>query len=199
LVVDQWRTTFHLSDFYYTFLSLPERNITMIWRRKNKKDKEEERPEPRGDFIFEVEEMLNHFMKIQEEMLKDLVKSGGEIYTRRITLGPDGQPKVEEFVNGQPANSLKGHPLLQESGEAEVIESKDKVVVTVEIPGVKREELKVTLKNKVKLVVDKAGERVEVNLPGPVEPESVRLKNGVLVCTFRKGYKESVEELKVEG
>jgi len=25
-----------------------------------------------------VEEMLNHFMKIQEEMLKDLVKSGGD-------------------------------------------------------------------------------------------------------------------------
>lgn len=138
----------------------------MFGRKKDKKDKNEK--DDYQDPLMDLDEVLNQFLKMQEEMLKGFMGNGEvRTYTRRVTVGPDGQPKVEEFVNGLPVSN-QGQSEIKT--EPEVVESGDKVIVTVEVPEARKEELKVTLKNKTKLVIENKGDKTEVSLPGPSEP-----------------------------
>ncbi|MCH1772138.1 MULTISPECIES: Hsp20/alpha crystallin family protein [Metallosphaera] len=178
-------------------------------RKKDKKKQDESNEDTRPVDIensgpayspfADFDEIFNQFLKMQEEMLKQLMENGEvRTYTRRVTVGPDGQPRVEEYVNGVPVSELKEKDVEPPEGDFEVVESGDKVIVTMEIPGVRKEDIQVSLKNKVKLLVEWNGKKREISLPGPVEPMSVKLNNGVLVCTFRKAYKDKVDKLQIE-
>ncbi|QKR00641.1 Hsp20/alpha crystallin family protein [Metallosphaera tengchongensis] len=182
----------------------------MFWRKKDKKEKEnrkiqddeptrEIRVDPDSTEFHEFDELFDNLTRLTEEMFKTVMdpNSGFTTYTRRVTMGPDGKPRVEEFVNGTPVGQV-----LQEGDaevpDVEVVESGDKVIATVEVQGSSKEQVKATLKNNVKLIVETKGGRTEVNLPGPVEPLSAKLNNGVLVCTFKKNYSNSEQVIKVE-
>ncbi len=111
----------------------------------------------------------------------------------KVTVGPDGKPKVEKIVNGVPVEENESKEI-----DSEVIESGDKVIVTMELPGEEKDKLSLKLKNKVKLIVtSESGLRKEVTLPGPVSPISATLKNGVLSCTFHKDYMDDEEEIRL--
>ncbi|BCS93488.1 hypothetical protein L3N51_01766 [Metallosphaera sp. J1] len=169
--------------------------------KKKDKKKDEENNEQTGpvDPFSSFDDIFNQFLKMQEEMIKQLMESGDvRTYTRRVTIGPDGQPRIEEYVNGVPISQVKEKEVEPPEGDFEVVESGDKVIVTLEVPGAKKEEIQATLKNKVKLIVEWNGRKSEISLPGPVEPVSTKLNNGVLVFTFKKAYKDGEEKLKIQ-
>jgi HSP20 family protein len=133
----------------------------------------------------------------REQKLPDgtQVKSCGPfVYGYSVTVGPDGKPKVTEFGNLTPETSA-GKPQLdtEEKREplADVIPGDKEVRVIVELPGVEKEEIKLSgTADKLTISVD-APERKyykEIELPAKVDTKQAtsKYKNGVLDITIPK-------------
>ncbi|BBG24811.1 Hsp20/alpha crystallin family protein [Sulfuracidifex tepidarius] len=168
----------------------------MFGRKKkdNKDDKKDDAVQPSDPFMDMFEKMIKDQEEIIRSMFGDIDNNFSHSVVTRVSVGPDGKPKVEKFVNGVPVTQEES-----EDVEPEIVESGDKVVFTMELPGVSKDKLSVRLKNKVKLIVStEDGFRREVSLPGSVSLISARFKNGVLSCTFHKEYVESEEEIHLD-
>ncbi len=170
------------------------------------------------EMMKEVEKMFEESMKEMEENVpKELVREiklpdgtvrkewGPFVYGYSLTIGPEGKPVFREFGNVKP--SLTGGKLsLRDEREPliDVISSDDEVKVIAEIPGVSKENIKVTAtENNVTLDTDTPERKYhkETELPDAVEPNTARstYKNGVLEITFkRKKKKELGVSIKVE-
>ncbi len=140
------------------------------------------------------EEMEREFRKIFEESKGEI--RGPYVYGIRITIGPDGIPKVEEF--GNIARGRRGRPLIKEEMEplVDVIERGDEIWVVADVPGVPKENIDVKVTEKT-LTIRAQNERKYykvVELPAEVIPESAKAsyKNGVLEVRLKK--KTSTEE-----
>ena len=148
------------------------------------------------EFFREFEE---RFARIEEEMEREfrkMVEEGrGEIrgpyvYGIRISIGPDGIPRVEEF--GNIARGRRGRPLIREEMEplVDVIERDDEVWVVADVPGVPKENIDVKVTERtvtIKAHNDRKYYKV-VDLPVEVIPESAKAsyKNGVLEVRIKK-------------
>jgi HSP20 family protein len=137
------------------------------------------------------------------------VKSWGPfVYGYSVTVGPDGKPKVTEFGNLKPETNT-GKPQLdaEEKREAlaDVIPGENEIRVIVELPGVEKEDIKLSGKaDKLTISVD-AHERKyykEVQLPTKVDIKKAtsKYKNGVLDITVPKKKEEQTksEPIKIE-
>ena len=134
---------------------------------------------------------------IKEETLPDgtKVKTGGPfVYGYSMTIGPDGKPKVREFGNFKVEPQLE-KPQVDVKEEREpltdVIDVDDKVRVIVELPGVQKENIKLSgTDDKLTISVDTPQHKYfkEVELPAKVDTEKATLeyKNGVLDITVPK-------------
>jgi len=134
---------------------------------------------------------------IREETLPDgtKVKTGGPfVYGYSMTIGPDGKPKVREFGNLKAEPQLE-KPQLDVKKEREsltdVIDADDKVRVIVELPGVQKENIKLSgTDDKLTISVDTPQHKYfkEVELPAKVDTEKAtsEYKNGVLDITVPK-------------
>jgi HSP20 family molecular chaperone IbpA len=170
----------------------------MFGKKKNNNNNKDSNSKDNGNnFNDPFAELFERMIKEQEELLRSMFgdfPSASNSVVTKVTVGPDGKPKVEKFVNGVPVEEE-----TQNDIEPELVESGDKVIVTMELPNMKKENISVKLKNKTKLIVmTEDGLRKEVQLPGPVSPLSARYKNGVLSCTFHKDYQDSEENIVVE-
>jgi HSP20 family protein len=107
----------------------------------------------------------NAFKNVQDQAPKDLVKEyqtpgGGRvreygpfIYGYSMTVGPDGKPKVREFGNVKsPFSSSKQgsfftRPLISSEREplADITTTDKEVKVAVEMPGVSKENIKISI------------------------------------------------------
>ncbi|MBN1784951.1 MAG: Hsp20/alpha crystallin family protein [Candidatus Bathyarchaeota archaeon] len=147
----------------------------------------------------------------REQKLPDgtQVKSWGPfVYGYSVTVGPDGKPKVTEFGNLKPETST-GKKLVdfEEKREAlaDVIPGENEIRVIVELPGVEKEDIKLSGKaDKLTISVD-ANERKyykEVELPTKVDIKKAtsKYKNGVLDITIPKKKEEQTksEPMKIE-
>ncbi len=161
------------------------------------KDRNRRRKNP-FDFInddeFEriFEEMQRIFDSIDlREMIEDMLRNGFDsnkrfIHGFSLNIGSDGKPKLQEFGN-RSIKSPEGEPILSDEREplTDVIESDDHVSVTVEIPGVEKEDidLKITEK-KLEIRVNNPTRKYHkiVNIPCDVKPNTTKAtyKNGVL-------------------
>ncbi len=159
--------------------------------------------------IFDIfDEILREFERemadIEEEFERLARERPGNVlgpyyYGVRITIGPDGVPRVEEFGN---IKRVGGRPVISEEAEplVDVIEHDDEVIVVAELPGVDKEKIKVRA-TEDKLIINAENHRKYhkvVELPAKVDPNSAKAsyRNGVLEVKLKK--KESKKEEGVE-
>jgi len=157
------------------------------------------------EMIREMEEEMERF---EREFMRLAKEEGSKVYGPyvygfRITIGPDGVPRIEEFGN---VRNYKGKPIISEEREplVDVIEKGDEIRVVAEVPGVSKDQIKVKVTGK-KLVIQAQGEDrkyyKEVELPTEVDEKSAKAtyNNGVLQIVLKKKQtEEKGTEIKVE-
>jgi len=164
------------------------------------------------EIVRELEEEFARLMEEDiEEMLRRARESGVKVkgpyfYGVRITVGPDGVPRVEEFGNIKVTRT--GRPVIREEIEpmVDVIEHEDEVWVVADMPGVEKDKIKVRVSPDGRKLIIRAedGKKYykEVELPVEVDPKSAKAtyKNGVLEVKLKKsaGKDEGGYEVKVE-
>ncbi len=142
------------------------------------------------DYFNEVfEDMRKQMEKLFSGALKDLETGKPYVWGYSFRIGPDGKPDFQQFGD---TGALK--PWTTESRReplTDVIEREDSISITVELPGVEREEIGLSTTSKKAIIeVDNPERRYykEVDLPSPVDPDSVKatFRNGVLDITLIK-------------
>ncbi|MCE4615336.1 MAG: Hsp20/alpha crystallin family protein [Desulfurococcales archaeon] len=167
--------------------------------------------------IFDLmDEMMNEFMKefttdftdIEKE-LEDMVKKGyvkgPYVYGVRVTIGPDGVPKVEEFGNvkregDKPVVTNEIEPLV------DVFEDNGEIIVVAEVPGVSKEDIELKVTSRELIIRAKGKDKKyykTIDLPKEVIPEKAKAsyKNGVLEVRLKAKetrQKDEGVEVKVE-
>jgi len=169
------------------------------------------RGSPFGPWGFpDIDEMMREmekafakqFKDIERELPRSLVREsktpdggvkkeiGPFVYGYSVTIGPDGKPVVREFSN---VRSGEGKPwkAIQDKREplVDVVSSGKEVRVIAEMPGVKKEDINVTVNERSVIIsVDKEerGYYKELELPGNVDPKGARsnYNNGILEVTI---------------
>jgi HSP20 family protein len=170
------------------------------------------------DLMEEMEKAFSaQFKELEKELPKGLVREnqlpdgstkkeiGPIVYGYSVTIGPDGKPVVREFGNvrrgeGTPWKELqdKREPLV------DVVTSKQDIKVIAELPGVKKEDISITVAEKSVVISVDTEERKyykELQLPATVDAGGAHstYNNGVLEITLPlKSSGGSGVKLKVE-
>ena len=183
------------------------------------------RGSPFGPWGFpDIDEMMREMERAFSEQFKDLEKElpknlvresrtpdggvkkefGPIVYGYSVTIGPDGKPVVREFGN---VRSGEGKPwkAVQDKREplVDVVNSGKEVRVIAEMPGVKKEDINVTVnENSIVISVDSGGRGYykELNLPSIVDPKGARstYNNGVLEVTIPRSSGQGGVKLRVD-
>ena len=165
------------------------------------------------DFIRDLlddDRVMDDIRRMAEEMMKMFTNAQpGKrfVHGYKIQLGPDGKPKIEDFGN-KPIKSPKGEPIISEEREplTDIIEGDDDVAVTVEIPGVEKEDIDLNVtKENIEIRVDTPQRKYHksLDLPCDVLPKTTKAtyKNGILDVVIKRsekkkpgsGYKVNIE------
>lgn len=169
------------------------------------------RGSPFGPWGFpDIDEMMREMERAFSEQFKDLEKElpkslvresrtpdggvkkeiGPIVYGYSVTIGPDGKPVVREFGN---VRSGEGKPwkAIQDKREplVDVVNSDKEVRVIAEMPGVRKEDISVTVNEKSMVISVDSEDRgyyKELDLPGIVDPKGARsaYNNGILEVTI---------------
>lgn len=144
--------------------------------------------------------MMNHFM---EQAMKGAGATGQDpfVYGFSMRLGPDGRPHIQEFGNTKPFT-----PAAEEGREplTDVIEGKDAISVTAELPGVEKGDINLHVAEESVTLSVKSGRRYakEIRLPAPVLPSTAQAtyKNGILDITIKRagGPKDSGQRVRID-
>ena len=149
----------------------------------------------------------DQFKNIEDKVPKDLVREyetpeGGKVrevgpivYGYSMTIGPDGKPHIREFGNvksfpgkgffEQPSLSAEREPLV------DVSSTEKEVKVVAEMPGVKKENIKINAyENTVEIISDDPQRKYHrtIDVPEDIDIESAKsnYNNGILEITFKK-------------
>ncbi len=131
---------------------------------------------------------------VTEEDTKDgkVRKYGPFVYGFSYTKKPGEDPEVREFGNVKPSGRGKIRPA--QSGEreplTEVVDLGEKYEVTVEMPGVKKDDIELSATEE-RLKVETSGDRKfkkSVSFEERIDPEAVEanFKNGILTVELEK-------------
>ncbi|MFW6117629.1 MAG: archaeal heat shock protein Hsp20 [Thermoproteota archaeon] len=167
------------------------------------------------DMFREMEEMMGReFEELSEKAPKDLVRErrlpdgtkvkswGPFVYGYSVTMGPDRKPQVREFGNIKPGSRM-GKPSLDLKEEREplvdIMEDDGELRVVVELPGVKKEDIKLHgTEDSLTVSVDTPQRkyRKNIDLPAKINLKQAEssYNNGVLEIILPK-----VEEEEPEG
>lgn len=172
-----------------------------------RKDRNRRRKNPFDIFGFEdeFERMFRDMERMMERafhMSSDKLEPG-KSFVRGFSfrVGPDGRPHIEEFGNHQ-ISSDKGETSISDEREplTDVMESTHDISVTVELPGVEKEDidLRVT-KHELEIIVDTPQRKYHktVDFSGEVKPKTTQAtyKNGILdVVVQRKQEKQEEDD-----
>jgi HSP20 family protein len=181
-----------------------------------------------GTDIFDVDNVFKEMEEMITKQFEELSKTAPEslqreqtlpdgtkvqsfgpfVYGYSMTVGPDGKPHVEEFGNFKADSQLgKPHLEVKENREplADVIESDGKITVIVELPGVEKDEIKLSgTEDTLTISVDTLEHKFfkELELPAKVEIKQAKsqYRNGVLEVTLPKTKKEKTksQNIKIE-
>ena len=154
------------------------------------------------DMMKEMERAFSEqFKELEKELPKGLVREsktpeggtkkeiGPIVYGYSVTIGPDGKPVVREFGN---VRKGEGTPwkAIDDSREplVDVVSSDKEVRVIAEIPGVKKEDIELTIDEK-SLEISVEGDRryhKQLELSSVVDPKGAKssYNNGVLEVTI---------------
>jgi HSP20 family protein len=157
-----------------------------------------------------IEKMFEEsYEEMETKAPKDLVREyktseglkvkefGPLVYGYSMTVGPDGKARVKEFGNVKPPHNLGpgsvAKPLI--SGEREplvdVITTDNEVKVTVEMPGIAKENIKLNAyENNVEVKSEDPQRKyhrvIDIPLEADIETVKSSYKNGILEIIFRK-------------
>ena len=169
----------------------------------DKKDKVKRRRDPFDIFGFDDrffdeffnDPVMDDFKRMAEEMIRILSNAKpGKSYVHGYSLriGPDGKPRLEEFGNHR-IKSSKGKSMISEDREplTDVIEGKEEVSVTVEIPGVEKDDIDLQITEKQLEITVEAPQRKyhkKIDLPVKVKPKTTKAtyKNGILDVVIKR-------------
>lgn len=155
------------------------------------------RRDPFGD-IFGIPDIGKEFERMQrlmdEMMSKGFNRSDRDpfVYGFSVRTGPSGEPRIQEFGNAKDY-------FLEKHGDSErsewtpltdVQESDDNVLVTIDIPGVEKEDIDIEVKDS-KMVLNVEGKRrygTTIDLPCIVDvnDSEANYNNGVLEVKLKK-------------
>ncbi len=168
-----------------------------------------------GDDEFEriFDEMQKMFENVNfKDLMEDMLRNGIEPNKRfirgfSVNIGPDGKPKIQEFGN-RPIRSPKGTSTISDEREplTDIIEGDSDIAITIEIPGVEKDNINLNVTEETLEIKVDAPERKYhkvVNLPNKVKTKSTKAtyKNGILDIVLDKkdkkksgsGYKVSIK------
>jgi HSP20 family protein len=184
-------------------------------------------------FFREFEEMRRDMERMFEEAFRDidsvpreLIKeyetpTGGKVrelgpfvYGYSMTIGPDGKPKVKQFGNvrslggrgGGGAGGGMTAPMLTAEREplADVTTTDKDVKVTVEMPGISKQDIKISAyEDSVEVSTAEAAPkkyRRLIELPPETDIESAKstYTNGILEIKFKKRGKPKGREIRID-
>jgi HSP20 family protein len=170
---------------------------------------------PRGRWPFTRMWMFGNMMEsafeeLSKKVTKDLVRErtlpsgavvkelGPFVYGYSMTVGPDGKARIREFGNVK-AETQKGQPKLDLKEKREplvdVLTTDDEVKIIVELPGVSKDDIKLTgTEDSLAVSVDTTERKYykKLGLPAKADPKTAESKyiNGVLEITIKKLEKE---------
>jgi HSP20 family protein len=149
--------------------------------------------------IFNDDKIMDDIKKMAEEMMKmfsNAQPGKPVVHGYKILFGPDGKPKIEDFGN-KSAKTPSGEPTISEEVEplTDIIEGKDDVAITVDIPGVEKSDIDlVATENTLEINVDSPKRKYHkvIDLPCSVKTKSTKAtyKNGVLDIVLDKKEKK---------
>lgn len=119
------------------------------------------------------------------------------VYGFKLRVGPDGRPQFESFGNTHPTvDTTEGGAAVQVGARepmTDLIESDHEIAVTVELPGVAKEDINLHVAADAVTIKVPAGERhpayhKAIRLPAPVKADSAEAtyKNGILDITLQR-------------
>ena len=165
------------------------------------------------DFINDLlndDRVMDDIRRMTEEMMKMFSQAQpGKpvVHGFKIQFGPDGRPRIEDFGNRH-MKTDKGEAVISEEREplTDIIEGDDDVAVTVEIPGVEKEDIDLNVTNDaLEIKVDATNRKYhkKLDLPCGVVPKTTKAtyKNGILDVVIKRkdkkkpgsGYKVNIE------
>ncbi len=160
--------------------------------------------------IFNDDQLNDDIRKMTEEMMKlfsNAQPGKSVVHGFKVQFGPDGKPHIEDFGNKQ-TRSPEGELAISDEIEplTDIIEGDDSVSITVEVPGVNRDNIDLTAtEDALEITVDSPKRKYHkvIDLPCRVKTKSTRAtyKNGVLDIVLDKkekkkdssGYRVSIE------
>lgn len=151
------------------------------------------------DRIFrEMEHMMNRMFR---DFDSNWIKPGSSfIHGFNIHFGSDGKPHIEQFGNRPLKNSDGKHTISDEREPlTDVIEGDEEVSITVEIPGVEKEDIDLNVtENTLEISVDNPKRKYHrlIDLPCNVLPKTSKAsyKNGILDVVIKRKEKKSTKE-----
>ena len=186
----------------------------------------------RGDIFGQFDEMRREMERMFEEQFKDIqtrapkelireyeTPEGGKVkemgpcvYGYTMTVGPDGKPRVREFGNVRSPLAGFGlgasnRPLISSEREplADITTTDKEVKAIVEMPGVNKENIKISVHdNSVEVKSNDPQRKYHeiIDLPPETDTETAKstYKNGVLEIIFTKKNesKPKGKDIKVE-
>ncbi|MCX8173674.1 MAG: Hsp20 family protein [Thermoplasmata archaeon] len=185
----------------------------MSKRKKDHRDEENDEFRWETDFFddtFEREfermrEILERFFERADKISPAGFPERPIIYGFSLRVGPDGKPVFQKFGN-LPDRIEGGEFKALESAPREpltdIVDAKDSFSVTLEVPGVEKDDIDLTVSGGVLCVKVDAPNRKylkEIELPNDVDEKSAKasFKNGVLDITFAKK-KGEIEGFKIK-
>jgi HSP20 family protein len=169
----------------------------------------------RQDMTRMFEETVRDIDKVPKDLIREYnTPTGGRVrevgplvYGYSMTVGPDGKPKVKEFGN---VRSLGGggmtSPALTAEREplADVITTDKDIKVTVEMPGISKQDIKVNVQDSsVEISTTETASKkyrrfIELSPDADLETAKSTYTNGILEITFKKKGKTKGKELKID-
>jgi HSP20 family protein len=160
--------------------------------------------------IFNDDKVMDDIKKMAEEMMKMFTNAQpGKpiVHGYKIEFGADGKPQIADFGN-RSVRSPEGVPSISDEIEplTDIIEGENDVAITVEIPGVEKEDINlVATEDTLEIKVDSPKRKYHkrIDLPCNVKTKSTKAtyKNGILDIVLDKkekkkdqgGFKVSIE------
>ncbi len=147
----------------------------------------------RIDELFD-ELMERSFERAFERETEGIRVEGPYVYGFSMRIGPDGKPIIHEFGN---IRRMRGRPIIVPEREplVDVVEADDEIIVTIEVPGVEKDQINLNCTETELRVSVKHPERgfdKTIELPAKVRPEEAKAsyRNGILEVRLPRAEKK---------
>jgi HSP20 family protein len=155
----------------------------------------------------EAEDMLNRMFRTVRETSTTTSQESPYFYGYQITIGPEGKPHIREFGNIRPSSKglIEQSTVRQPLVDTRFNEKENTMVITAEMPGITKEDVKVSMEEGlVTIHAEKGNKKYHTELPVEKELDTDSTKasyiNGILELKiqFKKSAKPKSKEIKVE-